>query len=152
VTGLAEAPHRPRLLCISGNQRLQPPPVVPVTQSVNEPNKTEPVPPEPPDSERRRIGKVVHDDRGNASVKWSDAPADYQRPVLELVEDAAGQPENAFNPYGLGAPGSTTGPHRTPASKRSTGNTTRTDLRKLSDWIKVMRELEERKRNGGEQD
>ena len=149
MTGLAEAPHRPRLLCISGNQRLQPP-VAPVTQSVNQPNKTEPVPPEPPDSERRRIGKVVHDDRGNASVKWSDAPPDYQRPVLELEEDAAGQPEKAFSPYGLGATGSATGPHRTPASKRSTGSTTRTDLRKLSDWIKVMREIEERKRNGGE--
>jgi hypothetical protein len=121
---------------------------------VNQPNTTEPVPPETPDSERRRIGKVVHDDRGNASVKWSDAPADYQRPVLELVEDAAGQPEKAFNPYGLGAAGSATatGPHRTPASTRSTGNTTRTDLRKLSDWIKMMREIEERKRNGGEQD
>jgi hypothetical protein len=115
---------------------------------VNQPNKTEPVPPEPPDSERRRIGKVVHDDRGNASVSWSDAPADYQRTVLEVVEDAAGQPEKGFNPYGLGA----TSTHRTPASTRATGNSTRTDLRKLSDWIKMMREIEERKRNGGEQD
>jgi hypothetical protein len=26
----------------------------------------------------------------------------------------------------------------------------RTDLRKLSEWIKKMRELEERKRNGGD--
>ena len=121
---------------------------------MNQPNTTEPVPPETPDSERRRIGKVVHDDRGNASVKWSDAPADYQRPVLELVEDAAGQPEKAFNPYGLGAAGSATatGPHRTPASTRSTGNTTRTDLRKLSDWIKMMRDIEGIKRNGGEHD
>ena len=122
---------------------------------MNQPNKTEPVPPvppEPPDSERRRIGKVVHDDRGNASVKWSDAPADYQRPVLEVVEDGAGQPEEGFNPYGLGATGSATGPHRTPASTRSTGNATRTDLRKLSDWIKTMRDIEKLKRNGGEQD
>ena len=118
---------------------------------MSQPNTTEPVPPEPPDSERRRIGKVVHDDRGNASVKWSDAPADYQRPVLELVEDAAGQPEKSFNPYELGATGSATDPQRTPA-RRSTGNTTRTDLRKLSDWIKTMREIEQLKRNGGEQD
>ena len=36
--------------------------------------------------------------------------------------------------------------HR-PASK--SGNGTRTDLRKLSEHIKRMRELEERKRNGG---
>jgi hypothetical protein len=120
---------------------------------VNQSNKTDPVPAEPvPDCERRRIGEVVHDDRGNASVRWSDAPADYQRPVLELAEDAAAQPEEGFNPYGLGATGSVTGRQRTRAATRGTGTTTRTDLRKLSDWIKMMREIEERKRNGGEQD
>ena len=37
----------------------------------------------------------------------------------------------------------------TSGAARKTGNTTRTDLRKLSEWIKMMRELEERKRNGG---
>jgi hypothetical protein len=94
-----------------------------------------------PDAERRRIGKVVHDDRGNASVKWLDAPSDYQRPVLELAGDSvpARKPEEAFNPYAHGA-------------ARSTATSTRTDLRKLSEWIKMMRELEERKRNGGGQD
>jgi hypothetical protein len=85
-----------------------------------------------PDAERRRIGKVVHDDRGNASVKWLDAPSDYQRPVLELAR------EESSNSYAHGA-------------TRSTAST-RTDLRKLSEWIKMMRELEERKRNGGDQD
>jgi hypothetical protein len=94
-----------------------------------------------PEAERRRIGKVVHDDRGNASVKWTDAPSDYQRPVLELTRDStpAPKPEEAFNPYAHGA-------------TRSTATSTRTDLRKLSEWIKMMRELEERKRNGGNQD
>jgi hypothetical protein len=87
-----------------------------------------------PEAERRRIGKVVHDARGNASVRWVDAPADYQRPVLEVVGDGAPAPqrEGGFTPYGPGA--------------------TRTDLRKLSEWIKMMRELEARKRNGGDQD
>jgi hypothetical protein len=115
---------------------------------VNQPTKTGPIPPDAsPDAERRRIGTVVHDDRGNASVRWDDAPADYQRPVLELAGDSAAVPkaEEGFNPY---APGPTS-----PASStRSTGTTTRTDLRKLSEWIKMMRELEERKRNGGDQD
>ena len=104
--------------------------------------KTGPIPPESvPEAERRRIGKVVHDDRGNASVKWTDAPSDYQRPVLELAGDGtpARKPEEVFNPYAHGA-------------TRSTAASTRTDLRKLSEWIKMMRELEERKRNGGDQD
>jgi hypothetical protein len=108
-----------------------------------------------PDSERRRIGKVVHDDRGNASVTWEDAPADYQRPVLEVVRDSAAtrKAEESFNPYGHGATsGSATGTHRTATSTRSTASTTRTDLRKLSEWIKMMRDIEERKRNGGNQD
>jgi hypothetical protein len=118
---------------------------------VSQPNNTEPVPPESPaDSERRRIGKVVHDERGNASVKWQDAPADYQRPVLEVVADSAPArgPVDSFNPYAHGVT------RDTPACTRSTsgGNTTRTDLRKLSEWIKLTRELEERKRNGGDQD
>jgi hypothetical protein len=123
---------------------------------VDQSTKTGPIPPESePDAERRRIGKVVHDDRGNASVKWLDAPSDYQRPVLELARDSAParKPEEAFNPYAHGATRSIAS--RTPGtatSTRSTGNTTRTDLRKLSEWIKMMRELEERKRNGGDQD
>ena len=117
--------------------------------------KTGPIPPESvPEAERRRIGKVVHDDRGNASVRWLDAPSDYQRPVLELARDsaAARKSEESFNPYAHGAPRSTASSTPTTATKRSTGNTTRTDLRKLSEWIKMMRELEERKRNGGDQD
>ena len=112
---------------------------------MNQTTKTRPIPDALPEAERRRKGTVVHDDRGNASVRWEDAPADYQRPVLELALDsaAAPKPEEGFNPYAPGATGSTAA---------STGSTTRTDLRKLSEWIKMMRELEERKRNGGGQD
>jgi hypothetical protein len=116
---------------------------------VNQPTKTGPIPPDAlPDAERRRIGTVVHDDRGNASVRWEDAPADYQRPVLELASDSAPAPKSgeSFNPY---APAATPSPA---TGTPSTGTTTRTDLRKLSEWIKMMRELEERKRNGGDQD
>ena len=92
-----------------------------------------------PEAERRRIGTVVHDDRGNASVRWRDAPADLERPVLEVLGDPglSIKPEETHDPYA----------HH--EARKSTGNTTRTDLRKLSEWIKLMRELEERKRNGG---
>jgi hypothetical protein len=108
-----------------------------------------------PDAERRRIGKVVHDDRGNASVRWLDAPSDYQRPVLEVARDSAParKPEESFNPYAHGATRSTaSSTPSTATGTRSTAASTRTDLRKLSEWIKMMRELEERKRNGGDQD
>jgi hypothetical protein len=97
-------------------------------------------PPEAPVSERRRIGQVVHDDRGNASVDWRDAPADLERPVLEVLGEPglAIKSEETYDPYARRAVSS------------STGNTARTDLRKLSEWIKLMRELEARKRSGGD--
>ena len=97
------------------------------------------------DAKRRRIGLVVHDDRGNASVEWRDAPEDYQRPVLEVLGDpkltVQKEPES-FDPYA----------RSTAPAKANGGGTTRTDLRKLSEWIKMMRELEERRRNGGDND
>jgi hypothetical protein len=90
--------------------------------------------------ERRRLSRVCHDDRGNAYVEWLDAPADLvERPRFEIEHDP-GKTESSStgNPYFNGS-----------GAARKTGNGTRTDLRKLSEWIKMMRELEERKRNGG---
>lgn len=86
----------------------------------------------------------MHDDRGNAVVEWQDAPENYQRAVLEVVDDGSPAHPGAddFNPYA----------QRVPRERNNTGATTRTDLRKLSEWIKKMRELEERKRNGEDQD
>ncbi len=73
-------------------------------------------------------------------------PADLvKRPKLEIAPEAGGlQLEAAASysdPYSNGA-----GAARKD-SKSSSGNTSRTDLRKLSEWIKMMRELEERKRS-----
>ena len=94
-----------------------------------------------PQSERRRIGTVVHDDRGNASLRWRDAPADEQRPVLEVLGERslALKNEETYDPYARRA-------------LRNGGGGTRTDLRKLSEWIRMMRELEARKRNGDAKD
>jgi hypothetical protein len=96
--------------------------------------------------ERRRLSRVRHDDRGNAYVEWVDAPAELiKRPKLEIQDDSTElqleKPQTACDPYS-----NRSGAART---KVSSGNTTRTDLRKLSEWIKMMRELEERKREGG---
>jgi len=33
---------------------------------------------------RRRISRIVHDHKGNATVEWLDAPADYERQKFEL--------------------------------------------------------------------
>ena len=92
-----------------------------------------------PRNERRRIGTVVHDDRGNASVKWGAASVDQERPVLEVLGDhslALNTEEASYDPYARNRP-------------RKGGGGKRTDLRKLSEWIKQMRELEGRRGNGG---
>jgi len=99
---------------------------------------------------RRRLGKIVHDDRGCASLEWLDAPENYVRPVLELEDGGKAQSrvkivrererplsiakQDAFNPYQRSVP-------EAPAA----GGGARRDLRKLSNWIKMMREIEERK-------
>ena len=95
------------------------------------------------ESERRRIGRIIHDDRGNASVDWLDAPSDYKRQVFEIEDEPGGlslqKAPPSFNPYErstLPEPKKTQGPKK--------------DLRKLSEWIKMMRDLEERKRHSGE--
>jgi hypothetical protein len=92
--------------------------------------------------ERRRIGRIVHDDRGNASLDWWDAPADYRRPVLEIESESRGlaiqKAPRTFDPYA----------RATPAEQKAAAAGARKDLRKLSEWIKMMRELEERKRRG----
>ncbi len=93
------------------------------------------------DAERRRIGRIVHDDRGNASVDWHDAPADYKRQVFEIEEEPGGlsiqKAPRTFDPYSRDT---LPEPKKTAAPKK--------DLKKLSEWIKMMRELEERKRRG----
>jgi len=98
--------------------------------------------------ERRRIAKVVHDQRGNAQVEWVPAPADLERVQLSLEDDAgATRPEHGYDPYQKVAKARLGGPEpleRERSAKR--------DLRKLSEWIKQMRELEARKQRGGDAD
>ena len=94
-----------------------------------------------PEANRRRIGTIVHDDRGMASVEWHDAPADLQRPVLQVVANPplAVTDDASYDPYAR---------HTATIPGTARGNTTRTDLRKLSEWIKMKRALEDRKLRG----
>ncbi|HEY6926479.1 MAG TPA: hypothetical protein VI653_23545 [Steroidobacteraceae bacterium] len=93
------------------------------------------------DAERRHIGRIVHDDRGNASVDWQDAPSNYKRQVFEIEEQPGvltiEKAPRTFNPYETAT---------LPEPKKSAGP--KKDLKKLSEWIKMMRDLEEKKRRG----
>ncbi len=98
-----------------------------------------------PSAGTRRVAEIVHDDLGNARVEWRDIPDDrtgaFSRPTLEIDDYRS---EKSHNPYerarGAG-----------PAAER-TSTTTRTDLRKLSEWIKLKRELEARKQREEDED
>jgi len=111
--------------------------------------KTKPMPPSQPGtdhpaSERRRVARVVHDDRGSASVEWVDAPSDFERVALSLEDSRpAPKPGAGYNPYDREA-----GARQPPGGAIKDKSPARRDLRKLSEWIKQMRELEERKRRG----
>jgi hypothetical protein len=109
-----------------------------------------------PRAERRRLSKVVHDHKGTATVEWYDAPDDHERPVLEIEgARAPGAPHkgelstgslaiernDSHNPY-----------TRIPEADRKRAPSQRTDLRKLSAWIKMMRSLEEAKNRRDEDD
>ncbi len=104
-------------------------------------------------SDRRRLGRIVHDERGSASVEWLDAPADEERTKLEVEKtpssgrgprdplgadtlSIASSAQPTFNPY----------EHTVDSDRKPTGNTSKTDLRRLSEWIKLMRALEEQKK------
>jgi hypothetical protein len=105
--------------------------------------------PDPPadTSERRRVGRIIRDDRDSASVEWVDAPADYARVPLSiegtLPPGIKRTPGGGYNPYETISPNKGSAA----ADKAPPG---RRDLRKLSAWIKQMRELEERKKRGEE--
>jgi hypothetical protein len=130
-------------------------------------NRKTAVPPVPSSpNERRRIGTIVHDDRGNASVEWHAAPVDKERPVLEVLGEGGGnasverhaapvdKERSVLEVLGEGrltlkSEETSYDPYSNNRRTRQPGSGKRTDLRKLSEWIKKMRELEERKRNGG---
>jgi len=99
------------------------------------------------ETNRRRIGVIVHDERGMASVEWHDAPrGTVERPVLEVLGSPALElkdDETSYDPYSR---------HTGTFPRTSPGNTTRTDLRKLSEWIKMKRALEERKARDSDDD
>ena len=101
----------------------------------------------------RRLSRIVHDHKGNAVVEWLDLPADVEPDRQKFEIEGARQPaveprrsvstgslavenKDSHNPY-----------TRIPEMERKRTPGQRTDLRKLSAWIKMMRSLEEAKKN-----
>jgi hypothetical protein len=108
-------------------------------------SKKRPAPAPAPEANRRRLGMIRHDDRGNAYVTWHDAPGDDKREVLEILGEPSlrvkPETERSYDPYAH---------HRTaaPAARPSKPK----DLRKLGQWLKMMKELEERRRSDPDED
>lgn len=103
----------------------------------------------PQAANRRRASQIVHDDRGNARVEWIDAGyagVELERAPL-TIETTPARGESAkltvervrsggFDPYAR------VGAAHIPEPKKPQG---KRDLRKLGEWIKLKRELDERK-------
>ena len=102
---------------------------------------------------RRRLGRVEHDERGNARMEWAPLPDttdNADRVVLELLEDTgpgarastAPRPASSgFQPYASG--------HVDPFGAAPAAAPRKPkDLRKLGEWLKMTRELEERRKRG----
>jgi hypothetical protein len=107
-----------------------------------------------PKAERRRLSRIVHDHKGNATVEWFDAPADYERPVFEIegAREPATPPKRGLSTGSLAIENDDShDPYtRSPEAQRKSGSTTRTNIRELSAWIKMMRSLEEAKKRRDE--
>jgi hypothetical protein len=109
----------------------------------------------PPDAnERRRASRIVHDERGNARVEWLDIAPErqdqFERKELKIADTGRFktkpmQVERAraggFDPYSrVDTAGRPVDEPRKAGAKR--------DLRKLGEWLKVKREIEERRARG----
>lgn len=105
--------------------------------------------------DRRRVGRIVRDDRGTAIVEWQylspEQTGRFERLPLSIEDgdsrdglrmDVPYRSARGYDPYQrVGDTGVYTAP----------GKPKRRDLRKLGEWLKLKRELEERKaRENGE--
>jgi hypothetical protein len=99
---------------------------------------------------RRRVSQIVHDERGNARVEWIDAgyagePLDRAPLSIESTPPRGANAKlsvervrsKGFDPYARIGGGAPVPEQKKPAGKR--------DLRKLGEWIKLKRELDERR-------
>ncbi len=88
--------------------------------------------------ERRRQPEGINED-GTDAVDWADTldSFDHTQLSVEGEKPLSIKQEDSFNPY-----------DRKPGDRKKNEKPVKRDLRKLSEWIKKMRELEERKAKG----
>ncbi|HEU5135986.1 MAG TPA: hypothetical protein VFU13_12625 [Steroidobacteraceae bacterium] len=103
----------------------------------------------PQGANRRRASQIVHDERGNARVEWIDAGyagVPLERAPLSIEQTpprgAAARLSVERNRAGGFDPYARVGSAHVPEAKKAP---VKRDLRKLSEWIKLKRELDERK-------
>lgn len=104
----------------------------------NPPARQEPRQPETT-ADRRRIGRIVRDERGRSTLEWVEVQDDTGRDALTLLDAplSVEKEVDSFNPY-----------DRRPVTKAPDAKPVKRDLRKLSEWIKTMRAVEEKKARG----
>jgi len=99
---------------------------------------------------RRRVSRIVHDHKGNATVEWLDAPSGHERPKFE-IEGAGPRATPPRHSLSIQKEADSHDPYmRIPEAERQRKPGQKTDLRKLSAWIKMMRSLEEAKKDRDE--
>jgi hypothetical protein len=126
----------------------------------------------PVTNDRRRVSRIVHDERGNARVEWVEVADERQhlfdRPQFEIDDSCQSPAANNS------ASGKSPAPKAQPLSverQRSSGfdpyqrvdtagrtfndrpkTSGKRDLRKLGEWLKIKREVEERRARGDTDD
>jgi hypothetical protein len=83
------------------------------------------------------------DGHGGDPHEWPDTldSVDYRQLSLEGDAPLGIKQEDSFNPY-----------DHTPGNRPNSERPVKRDLRKLSEWIKAMREIEERKARGEDEE
>lgn len=106
--------------------------------------------------QRRKLGRIIHDDRHTTTMEWALEDSDAERVVLQILEDPALHSINGFQaspvsqarapdaPLAMLPYAQLNAPSVEPEAPRRPK-----DLRKLGEWIKLTRKLEAA-RNGND--
>lgn len=111
--------------------------------------------------QRRKLGRIIRDDRHTTTMEWALEDSDAERVVLQILEDPAPHSINGFQ-VSHASQASRVSPARAPdaplamlpygepATPDAEPDAPRRpkDLRKLSEWIKLTRKLEAAHKGG----
>ena len=111
--------------------------------------------------QRRKLGRIIHDERHTTTMEWTLEDSDAERVVLQILDDPAPHSINGFQASHASqasqvsparAPDAPLArlPYGQPATPDAEPDAPRRpkDLRKLSEWIKLTRKLEAAHKGG----